>query len=473
MAETPIRTRFAPSPTGRLHLGNLRVALFNWLLARAGGGEFLLRIEDTDRERGSEAAMHALVAELRWLGLDWTQGPDQGEDSSWRQSARDQVYQHYYEALVASGRAYPCFCSEQRLARMRKRQLSAGEAPRYDGTCAALSLSEARERLAAGEPAALRFAVPDRDAGVWTDLVRGEQHYQPSLLGDFVIRRTDGTPAFLFCNAVDDALTGVTHVLRGEDHLANTPRQLLLLEALELSAPDYGHTGLLVGEDGTPLSKRHGHAAVADLREAGYLPLAVANTLARLGHTLEAESLLDLPELAAHFSLQRLGRGPARFDPGHLGHWQRLAAHALPPQQLQQWLGAVVQDMVPAAEQARFLDGIQANVVLPADARYWAGVIYGDDPSPDEEVRAAGAGFYRAALSAWREHGADTRAIAEAVREATGVGGRAFFRPLRLALTGNAEGPAMDTLLALLPAETIERRLGRGEQLSVTATGEN
>ncbi len=470
MADNPVRTRFAPSPTGRLHLGNLRVALFNWLLARAGGGEFLLRIEDTDQARGSEAAGNALLDDLRWLGLDWTQGPGRGEESEWRQSARSDVYQHYYEHLIASGHAYPCFCSEQRLARLRKKQLAAGEPPRYDGACAGMAPAEAQARLDAGESAALRFAVPSREVLHWTDLVRGEQHSDTRVLGDFVIRRANGSPAFLFCNALDDALAGVTHVLRGEDHLANTPRQLLLLDALGLVPPAYGHTGLLVGEDGKPLSKRHGHASVAELREAGYLPLAVANTLARLGHTLEAEALLKPEELAGEFSLQRLGRSPARFDPGHLGHWQRLAAHALEPEALLAWLAPAVSGQVPEGELLAFLEAMQPNLVLPDDARFWAGVIYAEDPDPGAQALAAGEAFFHAVLAAWREHGGDARAIAGAVQEATGVRGRGFFQPLRLALTGTTEGPSVDTLLALLPPATIERRLMRCAQQAATAS---
>ena len=468
MTETPIRTRFAPSPTGRLHLGNLRVALFNWLLARASGGEFLLRIEDTDRERGSEAAMHDLLEDLRWLGLAWDHGPGEAESSEWRQSARDDVYRQYYDVLTASGQAYPCFCSEQRLSALRKRQLAAGEPPRYDGACAGLTADEVRSRLAAGETAALRFAVPAEEDLQWTDLVRGEQHSDTRLLGDFVIRRADGTPAFLFCNALDDALAGVTHVLRGEDHLANTPRQLLLLEALSLPAPAYGHTGLLVGEDGAPLSKRHGHASVAELREAGYLPLAVANTLARLGHAMDDEGLLAMEALAGHFSPGRLGRGPARLDAGHLQHWQRLAAHTLAPEALLQWLAPVVSDRVPESELRAFLEAMQPNLVLPEDARFWADVIYGEDPAALPQALAAGAAFFRAVLAARAEHGNNAKAIATAVREATGASGRAFFQPLRLALTGTTEGPAVDTLLALLPEATVTRRLARCEQQAAT-----
>lgn len=469
MAETLIRTRFAPSPTGRLHLGNVRVALFNWLLARAGGGQFLLRIEDTDRERASEGALEALLDDLRWLGLDWDSGPDVDDPASWQQSARETVYARYYEALVTSGRAYPCFCSEQRLARMRKQQLAAGQPPRYDGACAQLSADEAERRLAAGEQATLRFALPKQETRHWHDLVRGEQQADSATLGDFIIRRADGTPAFLFCNAVDDALAGVTHVLRGEDHLTNTPRQLLLLEALGLPAPAYGHTGLLVGEDGTPLSKRHGQASLGELREAGYLPLAVVNTLVRLGHALEAEGLMRLDELSGHFDLQRLGRGPARLDPGHLKHWQRLAAHALSPRAFSEWLAPEVADVVAEPVRDDFLQAIQPNVLLPRDARLWAQVIYGEDPPPGEQALAAGPAFFRAVLEAWRRHGGDGRAIASAVREATGRRGRAFFHPLRLALTATTEGPAVDTLLSLMPASTIERRLTRCEQLAATA----
>ncbi len=460
MTASATRTRFAPSPTGHLHLGNVRTALFNYLLARAGDGRFLLRIEDTDQQRSQPAFVAAVQDDLRWLGMDWDEGPGT-EGGPWQQSAREAVYAEHYDRLEQAGRVYPCFCSAAELERSRQRQMNAGRPPRYDGKCAGLDVDEARRRLAAGEPAAWRFRVPPGEQVKFTDMVRGEQVFASDDIGDFIVRRTDGTPAFFFCNALDDALMGVTHVLRGEDHVTNTPRQIMLLEALELPQPVYGHMGLLVGEDGAPLSKRHGRASLDDLRVAGYLPVAVLNALARLGHTLEEEALLSLEALARHFDVSRLGRSPARFDDAHLRHWQRLAAHALAPDALLAWLGEAVAPWVAPAEQAAFLRAVQPNVLFPEDAARWAEIVHGDDPSPDAALGAADTAFFSAALAAFERHGPDVKAMAAEVREATGAKGRGFFHPLRLALTGVGDGPDFATLFDLLPTTTVTRRLQR------------
>ncbi|HET7369399.1 MAG TPA: glutamate--tRNA ligase, partial [Gammaproteobacteria bacterium] len=303
----PIRTRFAPSPTGLLHLGNVRTALFSALAARAGGGDFVLRVEDTDAARSRPEWIEALLDDLRWLGVEWAEGPDVGGSRGpYRQSERAAIYNDHFKRLIDVGHAYACFCTPAELAASREAQRAAGQPPRYAGTCANLSKVEIEAKRQSGVPAALRFRVP---AGIelrFDDVVRGPQTFVSDAIGDFVIRRADGTPAFFFCNALDDALMGVTHVLRGEDHLANTPRQMLLLEALDLTAPRYGHLGLLVGDDGAPLSKRHGSASLHDLRERGVLPGAVLNYLARLGHHYADDpGHADFAALAAAFDLHR------------------------------------------------------------------------------------------------------------------------------------------------------------------------
>ncbi len=318
MTETPVKTRFAPSPTGNLHLGNLRTALFSALHAWSVQGSFLLRIEDTDAERSRAEFSDGLQDDLRWLGLEWQEGPEVGGDAGpYFQSERDAIYAGYYAQLLESGGAYPCFCSQEQLAAARASQRAAGRPPRYPGTCAHLSRDEAEARRQAGEPHTLRFRVPQRESVVFDDLVRGTQTFRSDDIGDFVIRRTDGTPAFFFCNAIDDALMGVTHVWRGEDHISNTPRQLLLLRALGLREPRYGHLALIVGEDGAPLSKRHGATSLGELREQGYLAAALNNYLARLGHSYTDDSLLDMAGLACRFRSRapRAGGGTFRHRP--------------------------------------------------------------------------------------------------------------------------------------------------------------
>ncbi|HXI66826.1 MAG TPA: glutamate--tRNA ligase, partial [Steroidobacteraceae bacterium] len=314
-AAAPVVTRFAPSPTGELHLGNARTALFNQLLARRAGGRFLLRIEDTDSERSVEAHTRGLMADLRWLGIEWDAGPDREDGlGPYRQSQRGARYAQELAVLERTGAAYPCFCTALELSLSRRAQLAAGRPPRYAGTCRELSESERAARLAGGVPATLRFRVPGGERIDFIDMVHGLQSFLSDDIGDFVVRRADGTAAFFFSNAVDDARMGVTLVLRGEDHLANTPRQLLILAALGLATPAYGHVALLVGADGTPLSKRHGAASVRDYREQGYLPEAIVNHLFRLGHSSAPHGLLTLEEMAHAFDPAHLGRSPARFD---------------------------------------------------------------------------------------------------------------------------------------------------------------
>ncbi|MFO8156412.1 MAG: glutamate--tRNA ligase [Pseudomonadota bacterium] len=459
-------TRFAPSPTGRLHLGNARTALFNALLARAAGGRFLLRLEDTDTERSEAAHEHALLDDLRWLGLTWDGGPD-GEAGAgpWRQSEREAKYAELFARLEASGHAYPCYCSEAELAAERDEQRRAGRPPRYAGRCRHLDAERRAERAAEGRRPVLRFRVPDSGAVVFDDRLRGEQRTEAASLGDFVIRRADGSPGFLFANAVDDALMGVTHVLRGEDHLSNTPRQILILEALGLAAPRYGHLGLIVESDGSPLSKRRGGRSLGDLREAGFLPEAVVNALARLGHSGGRDELLALDELAAGFEPARLGRGPARFDFDQLLHWQRAAVAAADNATLWAWLDAGIHERIGAAaiDGEAFVAAIRENIRLPEEAVHWAAVVADEVPTLDEEARTviddAGGDFFMAALEALALHGTEFGALAKEVGRRTGTRGRALYQPLRAALTGRINGPELGPLLALMGADRARRRL--------------
>ena len=464
MTITHVKTRFAPSPTGFLHLGNVRTALFNALLARRDGGRFLLRIEDTDRERSRPEFVDALLEDLRWLGLDWREGPEVGgPQTPYAQSERTAIYARYYRRLESSEQSYPCFCTPAELALSRKAQLAAGRPPRYTGTCARLRPDERQARLGRGLQPTLRFRVPAGRAVEFTDLVRGPQRFASADIGDFVIRRADGTPQFFFANAVDDALMGITQVLRGEDHLANTPRQLLLLEALELSAPRYGHLALIVGADGGPLSKRAGDLSVRELRASGYLPEAVLNYLARLGHAYARDVWMAPEELAAEFSTAHLGRAPARYDEAQLLHWQSEAVQHAASERLWEWAGAAVRARVPAPLGAEFIEAVRPNSRFPNDALFWADRLFGAGLTPSAEseaaIGAAGAGFFAHALAAYLQHGADYPALVAGLRQRTGLKGKNLFMPLRAALTGETHGPELARILALLPPDTIRRRL--------------
>jgi glutamyl-tRNA synthetase len=459
-------TRFAPSPTGEVHLGNARTALFNFLLARHCGGRFLLRIEDTDTERSREEHTAAVLGELGWLGLDWDAGPDrEDERGPYRQSQRAPVYKRYFEILEQQGAVYPCYCSPLELEVSRKAQLAAGRPPRYAGTCRNLSAAQREQKRARGIVPSVRFHVPTGRRIEFVDFVHGPQSFLSDDIGDFVILRADESAAFFFSNAIDDACMGVTQVLRGEDHLTNTPRQLLILEALGLRAPDYGHISLIVGADGSPLSKRHGATSVREYRERGFRPEALTNHLFRLGHSTPEHGFLTLDEMARAFDRAHLGRSPARFDEQQLHVWQKEAAHRLPVDVARRWLGPVIPAGLDDVAVNAFIAAVLPNIVLPEDARTWADVVFGGplnlEPAQEQVIREAGTEYFSAAASAAASSGNDLPAIAGAVKAATGKKGAALYMPLRVALTGRAHGPELAPLLKAMPPGKARERLAR------------
>jgi nondiscriminating glutamyl-tRNA synthetase len=481
MVDEIVKTRFAPSPSGELHLGNLRTALFNVLLARKTGGVFLLRIEDTDPGRSRPEYARALEGDLRWLGLEWQEGPGMdGDAGPYRQSQRTEIYRHYYGRLEERGLVYPCFCSGEKLKAQRRRLRAAGRPPRYAGTCAQLSAAEVRRREAAGMIPALRFRVPPDDFLTFEDMVRGAQGFRTHDIGDFIIRRADGTPAFFFSNAIDDALMGVTHVLRGEDHLTNTPRQLMLMRALDLRAPRYGHIALIVGPDGSPLSKRHGSRSLRELREQGYLADALINYLARLGHRYAREELQSLDELAAGFEIANLGRAPARYDESQLRYWQREAIVHTSDEALWEWLKRAPGGLaatVPEERAGAFVRTVRDNMEFPSDAAAWSDRFFaaagGLDEGAATVIREAGADFFAAAIACLETAGDEFASYARALAHATGVRGKSLFLPLRVALTGVTHGPEMARLWRLLGTATIRARLEAARAACQPASGKS
>lgn len=462
-----VRTRFAPSPTGHLHVGNARTALFCALLAAQAAGEFVLRIEDTDAGRSRPEFEAGLLADLAWLGLRWQEGPDLGgPHAPYRQSERGDIYRTQLDKLAAVGLTYPCFCTPAELALARKLQLAAGKPPRYAGTCAHLTADEVRARIAQGLKPALRFRVPDSGTTTFDDLVRGTQQFAHKDIGDFVIQRADGSPAFFFSNAVDDALMDITHVLRGEDHLANTPRQILLLQALNLPLPQYGHLSLIVGEGGAPLSKREGGGSLRELRAAGVLPGALTNYLARLGHTYSSNEFMTFNDLAREFRVERIGHAPAHYDHAQLEHWQRVAVRAAAEAPLWQWLVQAdpeVAALVPADRRTAFLDLARENVARPHEAAQWARILFGGEFGLDESaaaaVKEAGRDFFEQALAACQPAPDGFRQFAMTVGASTDLSSRKLFAPLRAALTGQTHGPEMERVWRLMSPVLIEARL--------------
>lgn len=310
-----VRVRFAPSPTGDLHVGGARTALYNWLFARHHGGEFVLRIEDTDVERSTVESAEAIVESLQWLGLDWDEGP-------YRQAERLAIYREHAEWLLRAGRAYRCVCTPEELEERRKAALAAGRSPRYDGRC--------RDRPVETEkPWALRLRVQDAGATIVKDLIHGEVHFDNAELDDFILVRSDGLPTYNFAVVVDDALMQMTHVIRGDDHLSNTPKQIHVYRALDFALPQFAHVPMILGPDRTRLSKRHGATSVLAFRDLGYLPEALVNYLVRLGWSHGDQEIFSRDELVRYFDLARVGHTPAVFDQPKLdwlnGHYLRQA----------------------------------------------------------------------------------------------------------------------------------------------------
>lgn len=468
---TTIRTRFSPSPTGMIHLGNARAALFSDLFAAKNHGTFILRIEDTDAARSAEEYVDALQDDLHWLGIDWQEGPGvNGNYGPYWQSQRQDIYAKYYAILEEKKLIYPCFCSDQELQLARKLQLSRGQAPRYGGTCRKLSVEEIQKLLADGKKPAWRFSVPVKKTIEFVDVVKGPQAFQSDDIGDFIVRRADGTAPFLFCNAIDDAMMKVSHVLRGEDHLANTPRQIMLLQALDLPAPHYGHLSLIVGDDGAPLSKRHGSSSVREMRDQGYLPLAVMNYLSRLGHTTEAQALLDFEHLAPHFDIEKLSRSPARFDLSQLMYWQKLAVQQLDEENFWRWLGENVQNQVPEAMRPLFVETVKANIEFPKDGEMWARIFFHENVHIEESelsiIREAGEQFFVEAEQAIEKYGIDLQKVLADMKTTLGVSGKKLFMPLRLALTGKIHGPELAHIAQLLGPKKMQHRLGQAFKLT-------
>ena len=439
-----VTTRFAPSPTGRLHIGNVRTALHNWLLAKKRGGRFLLRIDDTDAERSREEHVEAIRADLAWLGLH----PD-GEE---RQSARFPLYEAAFARLVAAGRVYRCYETPQELDLKRKIQLGRGLPPIYDR--AALDLSEADHaaRADAGERPHWRFLLDRTQPIEWHDGIRGAQHFDPAQLSDPVVRRADGSWLYMLPSAIDDVAMGITDVLRGEDHVSNTALQIQMFAALGAPAPHFAHEALLVGSEGK-LSKRLGSLGMAELREAGIEPEAVIALLARLGTSQPVDSELGTDALGEGFDLASFGRAPARFDEAELHRINAAIIHRLP--------FARVAHLLPRGMGEAAWEAIRPNLAHVGEAAEWWQVVTG--PIEAAQVDGETAQFLAAAagLAGSLDWSADPwRVLTAELKDATGRKGKALFLPLRLALTGRDHGPDMAALLPLIGRDEAVRRLG-------------
>jgi glutamyl-tRNA synthetase len=475
----PVRVRFAPSPTGYLHVGGARTALFNYLFARHHGGVFVLRIEDTDRERSTEASVEAIFEGLRWLGLEWDEGPGkEGARGPYFQSLRLPGYADAAQRLLEVGKAYRCFCDPVELKRRREAALGRGEPPKYDRTCLALPKGEAEARAAKGEPHALRFLMPDAGETGWTDAVRGDVTFQNGTLDDLVIFRADGHPTYNFAAVVDDAAMEITHVIRGDDHISNTPRQIRLYDALGLAPPVFGHVPMILGPDGTRLSKRHGAQAVTEFRDEGYLPEALVNFLALLGWAYDGErEMFTIGELGEAFTLERCSKNPAIFNYEKLEWMNGEYFRALPigrraalvAEHLRESNALPPEAYADTAELERAVAAVGDRMKRPQQFLDYAAYLFVERVEPEEgpwdELRAkegaparlrAFAGLLETTPS--YEHDALDQA-ARALAKELGVKFGDLVMPARIALTGKKVSPGIFDVIALLGRDRCVARL--------------
>lgn len=489
---SPVRVRFAPSPTGKLHIGGARTAIYNWAFARSCGGAFILRIDDTDPARSTEENTQVILRAMRWLGLDWDEGPEVGGDfGPYSQTERLDLYKQTAERLLAEGKAYPCFCTPEQLAADREAaQARKDPFQGYQRRCRDLSPEEAQARIDAGEPYVLRIKVPeDRGNVVINDAVHGEVAFDAKELDDFVIFRSDGTPTYNFATVVDDALMGITHVIRGDDHLSNTPRQVMVYEAMGAPVPVFAHISMILGADGKKLSKRHGATSVEEYRDAGYLSDAFVNYLALLGWSLDGETtVIPRDVLASQFSLERISKNPATFDPKKLD-WMNaeyinamsnadFADQIMLPELLKAglikegfeadaaWLGALAEIVRPRTKMPADAATVAAPVFATAETLAY------DEKSVSKGLAKEGMGAVldaaKAALEALDEWTpANIDAALEPLPEVLDVKKRLVFGAVRVAECGNMVSPPLGETMALIGRDDCLARIDRARPMAL------
>lgn len=453
-------TRFAPSPTGYLHVGGARTALYSWLVAKAAGGKFVLRIEDTDRERSTQPAIDAILEGMEWLGLNWDEGP-------YYQTKRFDRYNHYIDKLLDENKAYKCYCSTERLEKMRDEQMANGEKPRYDGHC--------RDNPnVSGDKFVVRFRNPQEGSVKFDDHIRGHIEFANTELDDLIIARSDGTPTYNFCVVIDDWEMNITHVVRGEDHINNTPRQINILQALGAPVPEYAHVSMILGDDGKKLSKRHGAVSVMQYRDDGYLPAAVLNYLVRLGWSHGDQEIFSIDEMIKLFSLDDVNKAASAFNTEKLNWLNQHYMKNLPVEQVVPYLqwhftdqaidvskGPALETLIPL-----MADRVKTLKEMAAQSRYFYEEYEEfDADAAKKHLRPVA----REALEAVQDRLASvTNWNAESIQAAIhqtaedlGVGMGKVGMPLRVAVTGSGNSPSLDVTLELIPQEQVVGRIAR------------
>lgn len=485
-----MKVRFAPSPTGPFHIGGARSALFNWLLARREGGTFLLRIEDTDLVRSTRESEENIKAALKWLGMDWDEGIDVGGDNGpYRQTERLDIYKEVTDRLIAEGKAYYCYCTEEELEAERQAQLARGETPKYNGHCRHLTEEQRAAYEAEGRKPTVRLRVPLNETVAFDDMVRGHVSFESNGIGDFVIVKSDGIPVYNYAVVIDDHTMEVTHVIRAEEHLSNTPRQIVIYNALGWEVPTFGHISLIMGKDGKKMSKRHGATSVEQYKNLGYLPEAINNFLALMGWAPEGEQeLFTTEELIKNFSMDRVAKNPAVFDIDKL-NWinfnymkkltdEELYALCLPSLQEAGYASAQPNE----AEKARLTMlcvCLKDHISYGAQIKEEAAMFFTDSISIDEEHRddikavlaeescptvlAAFSDKLKAMDEVTPEQ---VKAAIKAIMKETKLKGKFVFMPIRVAITGQMHGPDLNYIVPLLGRDTVLARLASVDTLA-------
>lgn len=476
-----IRVRFAPSPTGFLHIGNARTALFNWLYAKSVGGKLILRIEDTDQKRSTKEAVDMAIRSLKWLGIDWDEGPEkEGPYGPYFQSERLDIYNKYTEKLLEEGKAYYCFCSSEELEKKSNMQRTLNQPLIYDGKCKTIALEEARKRIANGEKAKVRFNCPKGQIITFDDAVRGIVRKESDEIGDIVICREDGFPTYNYAVVIDDMLMKITHIIRGEDHVSNTPKQILIYEALGDTPPKFVHTSMILGSDREKLSKRHGASTVMDFKEEGYLPESMRNFLALLGWTHpEAIETLSDKQMIEAFTLDRFSKSPAIFDMAKLKHinaWHIRNANLDEITKL--FIPYLIKDGFlkenPSESELtwakKLVSVVRHNCVLLSDISKYVPVFFENDFTLTSEMKSVVEKEESIKLIKFIKNNIENideitdeymKSLIKMAQKETGLKGPALYHPLRYALTGSTEGSELSHVCELLGKKNVLYRLSK------------
>ena len=476
-----IRVRFAPSPTGFLHIGNARTALFNWLYAKSIKGKLILRIEDTDQERSTKEAVDMAIKSLKWLGVDWDEGPEVGGDyGPYFQSERLDIYKKYTEKLMEEGKAYYCFCTSEELEKKSNMQRTLNQPIIYDGKCKDIPLEEAKRRVANGEPAKIRFRVPKNQIVTFDDFVRGIVKTNSDEIGDIIIVRENGFPTYNYAVVIDDMLMKISHVIRGEDHISNTPKQILIYEALGAEVPRFAHTSSILGNDRKKLSKRHGAATLMEYKDEGYLPQAMRNFLALLGwtHPEAMETMVD-DDMIKAFKLDRFSKSPAIFDTAKLRHLNAWHIKNMNLDEITELFipylvnGGFLKENYTEEEHAwakKLVSVIRHNCVVLSDIVKYVPVFFENDFELTDEMKEMVNKEESKKLLQFIKNDIENtdeitdeymKALIKKAQKETGLKGPNLYHPIRYVLTGSSAGSELSHICELLGKKNVLYRLSK------------